>query len=462
MTFRDRADAGRRLAGLVVALALDDPVVLGMARGGVPVAAELAGALGAPLDVLVVRKLGYPAQPELAMGAIGEGGVRVLNDHVIAQLDVPSSVIERVAAVEEAELERRLVAYRDGRRAVSVAGRAVVVVDDGLATGATARAAVAVVRRRGAARVIVAAPVAPPAVVRALAAEADDVVCVEVSERFFGIGQWYDDFHQVTDDEVRRILADAPGRAADGAPGGAPGGVQGSVAGSAPGSASVAGAPAAARELAVQVAADGLALPGDLVVPADAGGLVVFAHGSGSSRSSPRNQAVARTLHRNGLATLLFDLLTPEEAADRANVFDIGLLGRRLVAATEWAGSRPELGALPVGLFGASTGAGAAVVAAAHLSSRVGAVVSRGGRPDLALPADLRAVRAPTLLVVGSKDTAVLEGNRWALGLLPDAALEVVDGATHLFEEPGTLEEVARLASAWFVDHLVGAPPPAR
>lgn len=420
VSFRDRGDAGRRLAQRVLALRLDHPVILGMARGGVPVAAEVSRALGAPLDVLVVRKLGYPSQPELAMGAIGEGGVRVLNDNVIDQLGVPPSVIERVAATEEHELERRLAAYRAGRHAVPLTGRAVVVVDDGLATGATARAAVSVVRHRGAQRVVVAAPVAPPAVVRALGAEADDVICVEVSERFFGIGQWYEDFHQVGDDEVRHILSDA----ADGP----------------------------ARP--VVVPADAVELPGELTVPPGAGGLVVFAHGSGSSRSSPRNQAVAATLQRAGMATLLFDLLTPTESADASKVFDVGLLAHRLSAALAWARRQPDLERLPVGLFGASTGAAAALATAADAGPAVKAVVSRGGRPDLVPQAELARVAAPTLLLVGSLDTAVLEGNRQAHASLPNGTLMVVAGAGHLFEEPGTLEEVARQATAFLLEHL--------
>jgi putative phosphoribosyl transferase len=204
--FRDRSDAGRQLAPLVAARGLDRPVVLGMARGGVAVAAEVARLLKAPLDVLVVRKLGYPPQPELAMGAIGEGGVCVFNTDLLAQLGVPESVVGDVVATEGAELQRRLATYRAGREPIEVQGRAVVLVDDGLATGATARAAVAVLRSKGAAQVVLAVPVAPPAAVRALRAEAVDVVCVEVSDRFFGIGQWYDDFRQVGDDEVRRLL----------------------------------------------------------------------------------------------------------------------------------------------------------------------------------------------------------------------------------------------------------------
>jgi pimeloyl-ACP methyl ester carboxylesterase len=196
-------------------------------------------------------------------------------------------------------------------------------------------------------------------------------------------------------------------------------------------------------------------LPGDLELPeGPVTGLVIFAHGSGSSRLSPRNQFVARQLHARGLATLLFDLLADEEARDRRNVFDIPLLALRLGAALEWQQTRPEIARLPAGLFGASTGAAAALVAAAHFAERVGAVVSRGGRPDLAGTA-LPRVRAPTLLIVGGADVEVLGLNREAAAQMTcEHALRVVPGATHLFEEPGTLEAVADLAADWLALHL--------
>jgi dienelactone hydrolase len=181
---------------------------------------------------------------------------------------------------------------------------------------------------------------------------------------------------------------------------------------------------------------------------------VIFAHGSGSGRLSPRNNAVAAELRAAGLATLLFDLLTPAEARDRDNVFDIGLLAERLAEAARWARQEPDLVRLPIGYFGASTGAAAALVAAAERFSPAAAVVSRGGRPDLAGNA-LPAVRAPTLLIVGGDDRAVLELNREALAALRcEKQLAVVPGATHLFEEPGALEEVTALACAWFLQHL--------
>jgi putative phosphoribosyl transferase len=203
-----------------------------------------------------------------------------------------------------------------------------------------------------------------------------------------------------------------------------------------------------------------LGLRGDLGLPTGVSrGIVIFAHGSGSSRLSPRNTFVARELQESGLATLLFDLLSESEAADRANVFDIALLGARLVEATEWVHRAQLTRTLPIGYFGASTGAAAALVAAARPGSRVSAIVSRGGRPDLAGGA-LAHVKAPTLLIVGGADFDVLELNRSALYRLHcEAKLEIVPDATHLFEEPGALEEVVRLAARWFLNNLGTATP---
>jgi putative phosphoribosyl transferase len=209
----------------------------------------------------------------------------------------------------------------------------------------------------------------------------------------------------------------------------------------------------------VRVTAGDVELDGDLTVPASARGLVVFAHGSGSGRHSPRNRYVAEALNRAGLATLLLDLLTPAEEEEdlrtRRLRFDVGLLGDRVVAAVDWAGARDGLAELAVGAFGASTGAAAALIAGAQRPERVGAVVSRGGRPDLAGDA-LELVRAPTLLIVGDRDVAVIGMNREAMARMrAPVEIELVPGAGHLFEEPGALERVAELAADWLGRHLV-------
>ena len=325
MPFLDRADAGRRLASLLASQPAivrgAGSVVLGLPRGGIPVAYEIARALDAPLDVILVRKVGLPAQPELAMGAIGEDGVRVVNDEVVRAERVTERQFAGVEELERAELGRRAERYRADHPRVPLAGKTAIVVDDGIATGSTARAACQVARAHGAARVVLAVPLAPQASIDALASVADDVVCAEVPEPFLAIGQWYVDFAQTADAEVVDLLKRAgqgPG-ADDWAP----------------------------AERDVIVLAGTVPLPGRLTVPAGARGVVVFAHGSGSGRSSPRNMFVASALHVAGLGSLLFDLLTPDEEADRANVFDIGLLAGRCprppagsAASRGWNGSR--------------------------------------------------------------------------------------------------------------------------
>ena len=416
--FRDRADAGRILADRMAHYAgRDDVLVFGLPRGGVPVAAEVARALGARLDVFLVRKLGLPGQEELAMGAIASGGALVLNEELVETIGIRPEVIEEVATREGEELKRREALYRGSRPPPDAEGKTVIIVDDGLATGSSMRAAVGALRRLGSARIVVAVPVAPASTCEQLRPEVDELVCARTPQPFYAVGIWYENFNQVTDDEVRALVS------------------------------------VTMNEHTISFESRGVRLEGTLVEPDDAQGIVLFAHGTGSSRFSPRNQFVAHELNGAGLATLLIDLLTAEEERSERETghlrFDIGLLAERLLAATD-----AEQSGLPLGYFGASTGAAAALVAAAERPERVGAVVSRGGRPDLAGEA-LPRVRAPTLLIVGGDDRQVLELNRQAMARLRcETELKIVPGATHLFEEPGTLERVAELASAWLKRHL--------
>ncbi len=435
--FHDRADAGRRLAQHLESLRGQDVVVLGLPRGGVPVAFEVAKALGAPLDLLVVRTLRVPFQSELAFGALAEGGVRVINEAVVEQAGLTDAEVAEVEDIELAGLQWQLDLYRHGRERVPLTGRVALIIDDGLVAGATAKAACQAVREQGAARVVLAAPLGSPDTVDRARSYADEVVCLETPRFYFyaAAGQGHHRFRDISDDEVVALLE------------GAGDGVQDALTGSAD-------ADPPRRDEEVRVSAGPVSVAGQLTIPEHPTGIVVFAHGSGSSRHSPRNRYVAEVLNKAGLATLLFDLLTPDEESDRANVFDIGLLAGRLVDVTDWLSGQPDTAALPVGYFGASTGAGAALVAAADPRVKVGAVVSRGGRPDLA-GRFLRDLHAPTLLIVGGRDDVVLELNRQAQAAIPgQCELIVVPGATHLFEEPGTLEQVAVLARNWFVDHL--------
>lgn len=463
--FRDRSDAGRQLAGLLERPPGERIVVLGLPRGGVPVAAEVARHLGVPLDVLVVRKLGVPSHPEYAMGAIGECDVRFLDGDVIRSLQITDEQLAQVEADERAELERRARRYRGARDPVSLLGCTAVLVDDGMATGSTALAACQVARLLGAAKVVVAVPVASEQAVAELRRHADDVICVRTPTRFRSVGQWYGHFDQTSDDEVVALLRRYGGSVTDTrrtaeARTAAPGAAEPtSSTGATQGATSPTGAtPGGLRHQEVGILDGQVTVAGRLTLPDVVRGVVLFAHGSGSSRNSPRNRAVAEQLNRVGLATLLFDLLTPREAADRSNVFDVELLARRLLAGTRWVAAQPETSGVGIGYFGASTGAAAALLAAASSPEPIGAVVSRGGRPDLAGDA-LPRVSSPTLLIVGSRDVDVLELTRGAAQRLRcEHRVEVVAGAGHLFEEPGALEHVARFAADWFVHHLVGAP----
>ena len=372
--FADRYDGGRRLAAALGRFREQHPVVVAIPRGGVPVAAEIARALKAPLDVIMVRKIGAPWQPEYAIAAVADGGVRVLAEAELSMPGIGPDELKALIARAQQELAERSERYRGKRPPVEVKGRTVLLVDDGLATGRTAQAAARALRERGAARVVLAVPVAAAQSVAELRASVDEVIALQTPEDLLAIGFWYRDFSPTADKEVKALLTRST--------------------------------PLSITHERLVEAGAGVLVPGDLTIPEHPRGIVAFAHGSGSSRFTPRNRQVAQQLSDDGFATLLFDLLTPEEELNRANVFDIPLLGRRLAAATGWLRGQPETSQLTLGYFGASTGAAAALIAAADLGHQVSAVVSRGGRPDLAA-SRVGEVTAPTLLIVGGLDDQV-------------------------------------------------------
>ena len=433
MLFEDRADAGRKLARRLESLAhRPNVIVLGVPRGGVTVAYEVAAALHAPLDVFLSRKLGVPGQTELAFGAISAGDGRYLDEEIVRAVGISREQIERVTAEVKLELDRRAKLYRGDRPPLQVAGKTVILVDDGIATGASVYAAIQALRQMKPLALVVAVPVAPPSTAAWLKRFVDEIVCLDLPDPFYAVGAFYRNFTQVEDAEVIDLLRRSE----------------------------------QVDEVAIDLGK--VRLTGMLDIPPDAHGVVLFAHGSGSSRHSPRNLAVAHMLQSQGMATLLFDLLTEEEEAHDLRMerhaipfkFNIALLAARLVGATEWVLRHPRLSRLPIGYFGASTGAGAALAAAAQLQDTVAAVVSRGGRPDLAEDA-LANVKAAVLLLVGSEDTAVIALNQQALSQLhcQHKLLTLIPGATHLFEEPGTLERAARAATDWFERFMPGERP---
>jgi putative phosphoribosyl transferase len=419
LPFEDREEGARRLLSQLEDLKGQNPLVLGVPRGAIPMAGIIADGLGGELDMILVKKVGHPRQPEFAVGAVTEDGEIILDLGAREGQGITQEEIGDAALRQVEVLRKRRAEIAHGRRPVDPKDRVVVIVDDGIATGATMSAAVQSVKAKGARRIIVAAPVASRRAVTVLELAGAEVRAVAIPKNFGAVGYYYRSFAQVSDAEVGAFFKVKPA--------------------------------------AVEVGA--LKLKGVLALPEGASGLVLFAHGSGSGRLSPRNQFVAEMLNKQGIATLLVDLLTEEEALDRANIFDIDLLADRLIEITHWIGERESLRSLTLGYFGASTGAGAALAAAAELGGvgRVAAVVSRGGRPDLA-GQRLEEVQAPALLIVGGDDEPVIELNQRAYQRLRcERKIEIVAGATHLFEEPGTLEIAAELATAWFQTHFAAA-----
>lgn len=434
MTFADREDAGRQLAErLHDYVDRTDVIVLGIPRGGVPVAYQIASRLHAPLDIFLSRKLGVPGHEELAFGALAAGDGRYLDERVVQAAGISAATIDQVTTRVRRLLDERATFYRGHRHAIDVTNQTVILVDDGIATGASAYAAINALRQMKPATIVLAVPVMPASTQAWLRKQVDKLICLYAPDNFYAVGQYYLNFGQVDDQEVVALLhrsLQTPGKLG----------------------------PFRAREIETREVVIQLAsvrLSGMLTVPADATGVVLFAHGSGSSRHSPRNQYVAKTLQSHGLATMLFDLLTAdEERIDQQTSqyrFDIRLLADRLIGTTHWMQTMAGVRDLPIGYFGASTGAAAALIAAAELAHQVVAVVSRGGRPDLAGDS-LQHVAAAVLLIVGGMDETVLRLNQEAMQRLGcrEKQLDVIPGATHLFEEEGALEMVARHATDWF------------
>lgn len=439
MVFADRVDAGIRLGRALEGHLDGDAVVLALPRGGIPVAVEVARVLGAPLDVVVVREVGLPARPEVAMSAVAEDGTAIALDG--ARRGAARGPAAEAERRERAEVRREVRRWRRGRPPVSVAGQTVVLVDDGSVTGTTAIAAVHVARSRGASRVVVGVPVAAPDAAQALRREADEVVVLETRAALRTVDEAYRDVDFTGDEEIADLLLRA---------------ARGDLPALRPGASRPSCDPEAEPDvvgtLVAVPAGDGtLVMP--LVAPPGARALVVLVHGANSSRFSARHRTIAHALRGAGFATATVDLLTAPEELQREHVADVPMLAERLVRVTAALREQPAARGLPVAWCAAGTGAAAALWAAAD-GADVVAIVSQAGRPDLAA-SRLAEVRVPTLLVVGERDEVLLDLNRAAQRQLTcPTGLVVVPGLGHLVVRPGAAAEVAALCDRWLTTHL--------
>ncbi|MGE0060289.1 MAG: alpha/beta fold hydrolase [Dehalococcoidia bacterium] len=431
MLYRDRKDAGQRLAAALTERGIHHPLVLGIPRGGIPVAVEVARALDGELAAVVARKLGAPGYPELAIGAVTANGASYINGGVALAVGADQRYIEaeRQRQVEEAKRREELF---DGHRRPSAKGRIVIIVDDGIATGATAIAAVRSMKGEGAEQVILAVPVGPPETIELLQGEADVVVCLDVDPGFGAVGQYYVDFSQVSDQEARAVLerfAAEPG--VD---------------------------PASPIEHAV-IQRGSIALAAELMRPAGPPPYpaVVFVHGFGSTKESPRNQVIAAHLLDRGIAALLFDLSGHGESSRDPNE-GIDTYVADLDTAYAWLCAQDGIDTERLGISGSSLGG--LIATRALIAGKVQPKTMVLRAPPME-PAEFRAIDIPSLVLVGSYDPLLSEV-RAGVALNPLLTLSVVEGASHLFGEPGALEEALARTVDWFESALFERRPFAR
>jgi putative phosphoribosyl transferase len=444
--FRDRAHAGDALAHSLRRFAdQSDVIVLGLARGGVPMARQVADAIGAPFNVLISRTIGVPGIEELAFAAISEGSDRVVADPLAWYIGVPPGIVDRLASRERIELARRAALYREGEALPDVKGRVVILVDDGLASGATLRAAALGMRGGHPKRLVAAVPVASRAGLDEMRDEVDEMIALSVPRAFHTVSSSYERFEPLTDDDVltalgrpvrrvSRMVYDISGRITDG-------------------------------ERTIEIPVGDGRLVGELATSQHFGfhdnneaghepdALVVLAHGGGGNRDSYRNRYIAGRLRMSGYATLRVDLLTNAEQQMESRTSeircDVARAAARLTDVCDWATRAGVYGARRVILLGAGTVAAAALSAAAQRQSNTLAVVTRGGRVDLSGP-DLARVRAPVLMLVGEADDQGVELSRHATQFLPRRATLIrIPGASHTFAEPGALGAVAEQTVRW-------------
>jgi predicted phosphoribosyltransferase/alpha-beta hydrolase superfamily lysophospholipase len=430
MLYRDRKDAGQQLAAALKKQGIDHPLVLGIPRGGIPVAVEVAQALDGELAVVVARKLGAPGYPELAIGAVTADGASYINSGVAVASGADQRYIdaERQRQIEVATRREELF---DGHRRPPAKDRTVVIVDDGIATGATAIAAVRSMRGEGAARVILAVPVGPPETIELLQGEADIVVCLDADPGFGAVGQYYVDFSQVSDQEARAMLERFHAEPADNENRKSP------------------------QTERATIQRGEVSLVADLTRPAGTPPfpLVVFVHGFGSSKESPRNQVIAAHLLDRGIATLMFDLSGHGESTRDPNE-NIDAYVADLDAVYGWVLAQEDIDGKRIGISGSSLGG--VIATRALIAGKVYPRTMVLRAPPME-PEEFRAIDVPSLLLVGSYDPLLSEVRAGA-ALNPELTLSVVEGASHLFGEPGALEEALARTVNWFEKALFEKP----
>jgi len=468
MVFKNREQAGKKLSSALKDLNLDHPLVIAFSNGGIPVAVQVAHALSAELDYLAVKKIRVPENPEYVIGALTEGGVSFIHESALKRVGLSGSELQELLKQKQASLQRQIDFFRSEIPMISPFNRNIILVDDGLASGSSARVSLRYLKSHHPKSLTLAIPVCPRKITESLKAECDEFICLYSQEDLAPFSQFYQDYFKVSDSHALRILHGSQKKHESHSK-------NSSIYASSPTSkshqmkldlphpvlplTSALWSPSISQSSQPSIqeieiydsscSKTPIQLKGILQIPSHCKGIVIFAHGSGSSHLSPRSQIVAQIFHQTGLGTLLFDLLTPDESNSKKNIFNIPQLGARLLLALREIKKRSEIRNLPIGLFGASTGAAAALWSAAHSPHLISSIVSRGGRPDLVLSI-LPQVSAPVLLIVGSNDTPVIEMNSKASAQLKNGKLILIPGATHLFEEPGALELVAESASQWF------------
>lgn len=409
-TFTNRTSAAQLLADHLEDLRHLNPVVLGIPRGAVPMTKIIADRLDAEMDVVLVKKIGHPRHPEFALGSVTEDGDVILGSGALQYGMIEEDLSEQAKTIA-VRLQETRAHYRNHAPAVSLRDRNVVIVDDGIATGATMTAAVEFVRRARARQIIVATPVASSQAVERLEAEGVEVRVLKVPETFGAVGYYYENFAQVSDAEIGEFFRILP------------------------------------RE--IEVSEDGVRLKATLGLPQKPRGLVLFAHGTGHGRQSPKNQYIAEAFNREGYATLLVDLMTPEEADDDLNRFEIGLLVHRLRACLNWARTQKELSTVPFALYGTHTGTAAALMLAAQSSHAIDAIVSRSGRPDLVTEI-LPQLSVPTLFLVGAEDRSVLRLHEQAfMQMHGERKLHPIREAGAFIDTDLQMEEIVRESLRW-------------